>query len=245
MRFYDIVVKAYNEATRQRDLEFPATFCCQACGGVAGVEGHPDAGRDLAAQIALVQHGYDGRFLDEPRSEPFPCLCDGMRQTVSGKMVRDVVALDKRAAFPLICVCSGCGGCSGLYTNGVTLKDPELTLRAALVQFGHVTCRSCDNIPDSRACDCARAMDRLGGTMDAIGVAEDSGWKLDERSSIPIRGIRDYDRTIQFARQLTAEELDDVREWLQRDKCPGWTGVMANNLGDGRYAFRTTWDSSD
>lgn len=76
-------------------------------------------------------------------------------------------------------------------------------------------------------------------------VIEDSGWSMDERSSIPNRGIRDYNRSIKFERDLTPEEVADVLYWLSTDKCPGWTGIITKHPGYGQYSFRTTYDSSD
>jgi len=79
-------------------------------------------------------------------------------------------------------------------------------------------------------------------------IVEDSGWKMNEFSSRPSRGIRDYDRFIKFSRELTDDELKAVRKFLAKVNCPGWTGVGTRNGGElhpHRYQFSTTHDSSD
>lgn len=76
-------------------------------------------------------------------------------------------------------------------------------------------------------------------------VKSDSGWSMDEGSSIPHRGIRDYNRTIAFSRELTDSERNKVVIFLKKVDCPGWTGVGSSHGGDGVYRFRTTYDSSD
>lgn len=76
-------------------------------------------------------------------------------------------------------------------------------------------------------------------------ITEDSGWKMNEFSSRPSRGIRDYDRTIKFSRKLDAKETLAVVKFLRKVDCPGWTGVGVKDRGDGTYAFNTTYDSSD
>lgn len=76
-------------------------------------------------------------------------------------------------------------------------------------------------------------------------IVEDSGWKMNEFSSRPSRGIRDYDRTIKFSAPLSQSHLAMVTKFLKKTDCPGWTGVGAKDLGGGRYQFSTTYDSSD
>lgn len=76
-------------------------------------------------------------------------------------------------------------------------------------------------------------------------IVEDSGWKMNEFSSRPQRGIRDYDRTIKFTRMLMASEEKAVQKFLAKVNCPGWTGVGMRHTGDGTYRFSTTYDSSD
>lgn len=75
-------------------------------------------------------------------------------------------------------------------------------------------------------------------------VTHDSGWAMNEYSSRPNRGIRDYDRTIKFNRTLTTEELTSVVSFLKKVDCPGWTGVT-NRAHGLSYLFSTTYDSSD
>lgn len=75
-------------------------------------------------------------------------------------------------------------------------------------------------------------------------ITEDSGWKMNEHSSRPNRGIRDYDRTIKFNRELSDVEIKAVTQFLAKVDCPGWTGVFVRAT-DSSYQFSTTYDSSD
>ncbi len=88
-------------------------------------------------------------------------------------------------------------------------------------------------------------IDVLGDIFASLPITNDTGWNMNKNSSIPHRGIRDYDRTIEFDRDLTEEEMDLVKQFLARDDCPGWTGVHSMRLKSGVYRFHTTWDSSD
>lgn len=75
-------------------------------------------------------------------------------------------------------------------------------------------------------------------------LIDDTGWKQ-TNSSLPGRGILDFVRTLSFERDLSIDEVDDLRYWLSTDNCPGWTGVGVYHLGDGKYKCTTTHDSSD
>jgi len=81
-------------------------------------------------------------------------------------------------------------------------------------------------------------------------IVEDSGWSMDEFSSRPSRGIRDYNRSIKFSRELNDFEKKAVQKFLAKVNCPGWTGVGMRPLYKGPsneyvYQFNTTYDSSD
>jgi hypothetical protein len=76
-------------------------------------------------------------------------------------------------------------------------------------------------------------------------IVEDSGWSMDEFSSRPSRGIRDYNRAIKFSRDLDEKEQKSVQKFLAKVNCPGWTGVGMRASGDSTYRFTTTYDSSD
>lgn len=78
-----------------------------------------------------------------------------------------------------------------------------------------------------------------------IGVVEDSGWFFNDATSMPHRGISDYNRIIEFTRPITAGEMKEIKEWLSTNNCPGWTGIHGWQVKDGKYKFTTTWDSSD
>lgn len=81
-------------------------------------------------------------------------------------------------------------------------------------------------------------------------IIEDTRWEPVRETSLPHRGIHDYRRVIKFTDKLTDEQLKAVRAWLEKDACPGWTGVNAQlmfgtNSTPAQYKFTTTYDSSD
>ncbi len=76
-------------------------------------------------------------------------------------------------------------------------------------------------------------------------LVEDSGWSLNEATSRPMRGIRDYERTIKFSREPSKDELDAIRKFLRKTNCPGWTGVSIKVISTTHYRFETCYDSSD
>jgi hypothetical protein len=255
--FYQVVEKKYNSETNQRDLRFPDTSTCEECGGSryvypscfdGGEQGYkPGTKKDdpmLALQIDLVKFGYTDAFKRPECVEPRSC-CTLHRGDDKGVPAREVMKPDQEyGVFPTIGVCSGCGGFNRVFMEK-TIRDPWLTLRVSLIQFGKSTCRHFDSGPPDHVCDCEARLAVLEKTANALPLLEDSGWSLDERTSIPIRGIRDYSRKMVFGRSLSSEEMDDLREWLQRKECPGWTGISVRSEGQGSYMFRTTWDSSD
>lgn len=82
-------------------------------------------------------------------------------------------------------------------------------------------------------------------------IIADTEWCHNKLTSIPRRGINDYERTISFERELSDDELKEICKELQDDKdCPGWTGVRGRRIDMPKddlfiYRFYTTWDSSD
>lgn len=77
-------------------------------------------------------------------------------------------------------------------------------------------------------------------------IVSDSGWSMNEGTSIPSRGIRDYERTIRFKSALDSEQIKKVVLFLKKTDCPGWTGVGVKDMGEGLlFRFSTTYDSSD
>lgn len=244
MKFYEAVEKKYDPELGQRVLTFPETEPCEICGGPRYVPvGFPPGSRvddpHLAIQIRLVEFGYTGDFKDTSKPEPLPCCQLGDARF----KVRSALKLgEKWGVFPTLSVCSGCGGHSG-YLRGKTVKVPDLAWRLALVQFGNTTCKHYDNEPPSHACDCKEKLRELDRQVGELPLVSDSGWK--RSGGIPRRGITDYARSMEFSRDLAPEEVDLLREWLQRKDCPGWTGIGMRAHGKGRYGFTTTWDSSD
>lgn len=76
-------------------------------------------------------------------------------------------------------------------------------------------------------------------------IVEDSGWFMDKTTSRPSRGISDYNRDIKFSRNLTDTEISKVLTFLNKNDCPGYTGVHISKLTNFCVRFRTCYDSSD
>jgi hypothetical protein len=85
---------------------------------------------------------------------------------------------------------------------------------------------------------------KINDEFTKLPMVSDYGWEI-QSSSIPRRGIMDYQRTIEFARALTEREVELVRMYLARDNCPGWTGIGYRYMSNNTYTFNTTHDSSD
>lgn len=145
--------------------------------------------------------------------------------------------------FPTLCACSGCGGFTGYFHDGKTVRDPEGAWLMALVQFGYSTCQHFDNLPPSHPCFCEEALDELRSPFESLPWIDCGAWKV--CGGLPHRGITDYERTLHLERDLTDDEKTTVTQYLQMNKCPGWTGVRLIWTSPGRYRATTTWDSSD
>jgi len=255
--FYDVVVKRYDSETGARSLKFPDISICEKCAGVRYVyPGCFDGGEEgyvrgmkiddplLALQISLVRFGYMRSYM-RPECVEIKACCTLHKGADKGVPARNAIKTDSASMYPLLCGCSGCGGQSGYYSGGKMVKDPWQAFRLALIQFGDKMCRMCDNYPPSKICDCEQRLGKLQRAVDRLPIVGDTGWSLNKRTSRPMRGIRDYDRSMVFGRDLSKDEMLDLREWLAKKDCPGWTGIMVRKHETGRYSFTTTWDSSD
>ncbi len=160
--------------------------------------------------------------------------------------------LNEEMRLPIILRCSNqCGGFLGVEHwnhegTSIRLLNPRLAYDIALIEFGkngryNLSLASYQTPPIYKECDCADVIDKYISGLPTI--AQDTGWG--RVGGIASRGIHDYERTIQFERELTTEERKTASDWLALDKCPGWTGVILCFLGDRRYRCMTTWDSSD
>lgn len=79
-----------------------------------------------------------------------------------------------------------------------------------------------------------------------LPIDKDSGWRLNETTSRPMSGLRNYERVIKFGRKLNdgAMEMELVMEVLNRDECPGYGGVGMRGSGL-VYKFFSSVDSGD
>lgn len=156
--------------------------------------------------------------------------------------------------YGMLCGCSGCGGMKGVFVPGL---EPDATIRGdlasllLLVKQVEERTRSDGGFVDPHPCDCKEQIAKLKARIDAElpKVLKDTTWNHDGGTSIPNRGINDFRRSIRFERELTDPEMQLLTEWLQRDHCPGWTGIDVRRYTDSEpgveYGFSTTWDSSD
>lgn len=82
--------------------------------------------------------------------------------------------------------------------------------------------------------------------MERFELIEDSEWKLNERTSRPQRGIRDFDRKMSFKHPINGDQFTVIETYLRGDNCPGWTGITTKANADNTVLwFSTCWDSSD
>lgn len=187
---------------------------------------------------------------------------------------------ERESFFPSVGICHQCNGPKTLYfgwpfvATARTVARPDLACQVRAIAHGS-SMRSWDNpVERLTPCNCKGRLEELLRELNRLGlfffmekrenhVAEerrwirwrgyavlDSFWNLDEHSSRPQRGIRDYRRTFVVPREPSVGELELVREWLQHDQCPGWTGISLGckpqgETGEFLIHCSTTWDSSD
>jgi transcriptional regulator NrdR family protein len=75
-----------------------------------------------------------------------------------------------------------------------------------------------------------------------IKIVKDTGW------SDPVSGgrcIKDFYREVAFGREVSSDELNQIKKIMAEKHCPGWTGVSSKNIVDNVFKFSTTYDSSD
>lgn len=179
-----------------------------------------------------------------------PEICEH-RARKEGFLPEDVIRreydVDKKEIIvhlPQIGMCGGCGGYKNVRVGREAIEDPELTLRVALIEYGYAVIKHDDRDIPCRKCNCKEELPKLRKFVESLAIKHDSGWYT-LGSSIPSRGIHDYERAITFLQELIPEELEKVRLWLRLDNCPGYTHLTAIPVGKGVYRFQTTCDSSD
>lgn len=74
-------------------------------------------------------------------------------------------------------------------------------------------------------------------------ILSDAGWET-SKSSIPHRGIYDYDRVIVAKYSLSEEQQKSLYCFVDKNK-PGWTPLVMRKVSDRVFHFSTTFDSSD
>jgi len=100
----------------------------------------------------------------------------------------------------------------------------------------------------------SKSPEELEEFFKSLPIKVDTDWVV-QPTSRPRRGIIDNARDITFERELSNEELVNLRQYLAGDALArekGWTGVsgyklkQTPDLPEGMtYHFSTTWDSSD
>ena len=81
-----------------------------------------------------------------------------------------------------------------------------------------------------------------------MSILSDSGWKLNERTSITRRGIYDYERRILVSSMTDPAKHELLKKALVETNCPGWTPMLVQKRVAGdviELMFTTTMDSSD
>ena len=75
----------------------------------------------------------------------------------------------------------------------------------------------------------------------------DSKWIMDKNTSIPERGIVDFNRVVIFENSKSKEDLEKICNWLKNNYCPGTEYVYVKHIEQipNCYCFRVTRDSSD
>lgn len=243
LEFYDVVESKRNSeygiGKPLNILSFPQIKCCSKCNGAIGVihNGELIEDEDLLAKVMYVKYGYDGLQLPAP----YFCTCNG-REKVD---VEQYIDRKSHFPFPMLCRCCACHGYTSTYSHDhKENNDPNMAYYLALVEFGYSVCKRCDNYPPNHACDCDERFAYLKQVVSTIKIKKDSLWVFNEQTSRPHRGLRDYSRKIEFEKDLTKDEMELFKEYLQKDNCPGWTPIWFKK--DGKvYTFSTTWDSSD
>lgn len=153
----------------------------------------------------------------------------------------DSVQKKLKARFAEHINCNGCGGPKKIFYRGREISRPDLAFQVALVEYGYRTLAIYSNTAPSHACDCAEKLVTLGSFFFERAVDVGS-WQVSSRGNC----YTDYKRVVRFSSDLTENELATVCDFLQRDKCPGWTGVgwRKDPSKESTYVFTTTYDSS-
>ena len=131
--------------------------------------------------------------------------------------------------------CKYCNRPNQILLNGKIIEDKDFILGLAeFYKFG-----------DGLLCDCKNRLNDCKRQVNEMKIVEDSDWILDNFSSKPIRGLRDYNRKIVFNKELDVNDVSVVKTWLILDNCPGHTGISFYKQNNTTYLFCTTCDSSD
>lgn len=222
----------------------------------------------LAYCVALVKYGYENfwGYYEMPKSgtfdppkgpagnypEPKPSLTEACQ-------IREDKYRGKHLHFPMLL--AGGRGYRGVYFGPDDEGNAVLACYIAMIQQG-IRLKHYDNYLESTLWDdtpehIEKLTRIIKGDISFPKVIKDSGWEFNTGSSSPGRGIRDYDRYVEFGAPLSTEQMKLVQDLLHHgaffdtdgnvveSKCPGWTGIMVRSSGGARYRFLTTYDSSD
>lgn len=77
-----------------------------------------------------------------------------------------------------------------------------------------------------------------------VNVSRDTGWNY-APTARPNRGIHDYERLVEFERELTADEEKKFHSLMHEKDNPGYCYWSFRRVGPGAYSMKTTYDSSD
>lgn len=247
----------------QRIATFPETIIENGeYVGVRALQGHVVKDPMVAFVLDLIRWGYEnlasyctlhnpkGDMLDTPEPSMLPIEIQSNLRVK--RAVRDLfefrpefpgkskVPSKTRFSLPSLSV----GPCG---YRGDEVVTPFEAACIGAIQMGYALHAWDNGVSNIHVDDTAERLSFLRGRMSAPdfpAILTDSRW-TQASSSIPSRGIRDYNRKVEFEKKLTDEQFKVFVEFLALDKCPGWTGVVGHRTEGNVYIFGTTMDSSD
>ena len=168
------------------------------------------------------------------------------RETYDGSLLGP----SQQSRIPMLGHCD-CGAPLIVYFMGSKLELPSVARDIELIRVGasldsiyaksmpHDVCRCRDRVSE---------LERLAEPIVAR-VNEDTGWGSSS-TSIPSRGIHDYERKVLFNGKLSEEEVSLMLELYAKKGCPGYTGLSPvvgydEETNRTMIRMRTTLDSSD
>ncbi len=149
--------------------------------------------------------------------------------------------LERVVEFPYLLTCPTCHSYVGFVVpGGRTVPRADLAYSMALIMHG-MKIKTYDNSAPDGQCSCQEQLLQLQKWVQNLPLESEGPWVGKQGG----RAITDYSKTVQFGRSMSADEVKKFAHFLQLNSCPGWTKVVAKQIGDYTYQFSTTDDRSD